>query len=214
MSYTPLCLFDLHVRRTHAILVANNAKTFSRHVARIDVVRARMVSPVLNLQRPSWVGVLLGYAILLLSVTCLGWFVLSAAILRDPPELWLLMFSAGFFLLSVPPALVFMASPRLLGGPLGRWFRLYTRWLARRAPSAPIPWARYAGLFHLPAGLFVSLWVTSLGLITLYSAQTQSLLSAVALVLCNVGYVVLLLAATTMLSLALDRRIRKEQAAL
>src|SRR5262245_3683519 len=136
-----LCLFDLHLRRAHAILVANGAKAFSRPAAPIDFVRAFMVSPPLDLQRPSWVGVLLGYTLLLLSLTCLTWFVISSAFLRVPPELWLLVFSAGLFLLSVPPALLFMASPRLLGGPLGRWFRLYTRWLARRAPSAPIPWA-------------------------------------------------------------------------
>ena len=86
-----------------------------------------MVSPTLDLQRPSWVGVLLGYALLLLSLTCFTLFEINSVSLTVPPWLWVLLLSAGLFLLMAAPALLFMASPRFLGGPLGLWLRLYTR---------------------------------------------------------------------------------------
>jgi len=170
-----------------------------------------MVSPPLDLQRPSWVGVLLGYALLLLSLTCFTLFVINSVVLTVPPELWLLFLFAGLFLLSVPPALLFTASPRLVGGPLGLWFRLYTRSLAQRAPTALIPWSHFAGLYNLLAGVIGSILIAGLGFITLYGGHTVSPAAAAAYVVWSSGCLLLLFAGAVVLSRAIQRRMREEQ---
>jgi hypothetical protein len=153
----------------------------------------------------------MGYALLLLSLTCFTLFVINSVVLSVPREIWLLFLSAGLFLLSVPPALLFTASPRLVGGPVGLWFRLYTRSLARRAPTAPISWSRYTGLYHLLAGVIVSVLIAGLEFITLYSGQSLSATAAAAYVAWIGGCLLLLIAGTVVLSLAIQRRMREEQ---
>src|SRR5262249_30777654 len=89
---------------------------------------------------PSRLGRVLGYALLAASVACLAIFVFTAPA-PVHPESRLLWIGLGIFLLASAPGLLFALSPRLLGGPLGRYMRaIASRGRGSRASGLMLAW--------------------------------------------------------------------------
>jgi hypothetical protein len=170
-----------------------------------------MIAPVLDLPQPSWLGRLLGAALLLLSLASFALFIVTVVLSLVPPLVWGLLLSAGVFLLLGVPALLFAITPRLLGGPIGLWLRVYTRTLAARTPALPMPWSRFAGLGNAWAALTVTLLAAGLGLSTLLSGSVLSPDGPVGSIIWVAGAFILLIGGEVALVGAFARRMRRAQ---
>jgi uncharacterized membrane protein len=158
--------------------------------------------------------VLLGYGLLLLSLTCFTLFVVNSVVPLLPPEEWLALLGIGLFLLAGAPAALFLVTPRAVGGPIGAYLRLYSRMLAVGAPTAPIPWTRYAGLYNLILAAGLSLLFAGLGglgVILLHGGSSSSTIAMVASILWMVGGLFLAITIVALLGRSLRRDIRRWQ---
>jgi hypothetical protein len=156
-------------------------------------------------------GVLLGYGLLLLSLSCFALFAVNAVVPLVPLEWWFLFLCTGLFWLAGAPALLFAVSPRFVGGPLGALLRLYTRMLAMRAPTAPVPWSRFAGLFIILSAVSTTMLFAGLFTLTLQAGHALSLGLVLADLAWAAGMFLFLFVGSRLLGTALRRRIRSWQ---
>ena len=169
-----------------------------------------MAYPALDLPRPTWLGVLLGYGLFLLSLGCFTLFVINSVTPLFPPDWWMALLGLALFLLAGAPAALFLVAPRAVGGPIGAYLRLYSRMLALCAPTAPMPWTRFAGLYNgILAGAF-SLLIAGLGVILLHGGSPITVMVASSLWM--VGGLLLAMTIVALLGAALRRDIRRWQA--